>query len=406
MLFGPASRGPILPARYDDIPRIIRNQQRAQFYQGVRGIANGLYRNGFLGAAANIAIHYMAGGSDTTPATKGKAEPNTTGKKRKKLGISDKKNNSGPNKRLRFDEEPTSDNPGEGRGVPPARNEEKMATSGHAEDEVKVIPPPKNISKIHPEYFTVNLPYIAKTSSSNVSNFSGNNTPWAIIRLNSIHDPIRNFRQVTVDAEGNPVADPVNTKNSQPQGRDLWAGHFKYYRVLKTYVRLEFWSTRYIDPIIQNSEPYDETYVVGYELIDNDAQISNGSDMFQITKNAKREYLLPAPSMATGNGTASTRGVQHPNMIAMNYTYTPGNFVHHVQEDGVDARWTPIDENPSIEHDMAIRILPLSNTDPTQTHGHLGCIIKLGYDVQFREPVDSFFKTLDTGDATDPDPTL
>ena len=90
----------------------------------------------------------------------------------------------------------------------------------------------------------------------------GNSQSVALIRLNSIYDPIRNAHTgtefpiyATNRAGGaNTVAkllDPtaatstssitqgtVNNVNTRPQGRDIWAAHFKYYRVLRSDVKV------------------------------------------------------------------------------------------------------------------------------------------------------------------------
>lgn len=276
-------------------------------------------------------------------------------------------------------------------------------------DEVPVIPPPRTLSKIHPDYFTISLPYILKTQSGSVANFSGaSRKPWAVIRLNSVYDPVRDYRQFALDAEGTALTEPTITANTQPQGRDLWAARFKFYRVLKTMIRLEFFSTRTIDQTVANADPFEETYVVGYELIDSDGQLSDTCDMFQITKNAKRQYLGPAQGNL-GNLTAGTqqKGVQRISHTAMEYTYVPESWDGHVQEEGSESRWTPVGENPSIEHDMAVRVMNLPNTTPNNSHpGQIGVIMKISYEVQFREAVDSLFKTRLTTTATDPDPTI
>jgi hypothetical protein len=289
-------------------------------------------------------------------------------------------------------------------GSPPQSNLHRSINSGkHGMtkrtgtdgDEVPVIPPPKKLSKIHPDYFTVNLPFVHRTWSNNEANFTYNvANPWAIIRLNSIYDPLKEINATT----GNPLIESDN----QPQGRAIWESHFKYYRVLRAYVKLTFVSERHV---CVQGRPFNEHYVVGYELVDEDAQISNHVDMFLMTKHAKRSIIKPVNRVEYVNTyvepTNITTKNQSVNSLTMTYVYEPSNWNYHVEELGSEERWTPIKQNPSIDHDMAIRIMHLDQIDPT--FGQIeavGCLIQISYDVQFREATDSFFKTLNFGGAT------
>ena len=261
-------------------------------------------------------------------------------------------------------------------------------------DEVPIIPPPKKISKIAPEHFTVNLPFVTRTFSSNEANFAHNSTvPWAIIRLNSIYDPLKQTNAT--------IGNPVNDSDIQPQGRHIWDSHFKYYRVLKTYVKLTFVSSRILATGKQ-ARPFNEHYVVGYELIDEDGAISNDVDMFLMTKRAERGIMKPCDTqqLFTSAGIRVSELPLNTVSHTMTYVYSPDQWVHHVEELGSEERWTPILQNPAIDHDLAIRIMHLDKEAQVANAGSIGCFIQVAYDVQFREGSDSFFKTLSTANAT------
>lgn len=258
--------------------------------------------------------------------------------------------------------------------------------------EVEVVPPPRKLAKIHPDYFTVTLPYVTRGWTSNEASFAyAVTTPFAVIRLNSIYDPLK--------AAHAGAGAPTFNSNVQPQGRNIWESHFKYYRVLKTHVKLTFISTRHQST---NARPFDEAYVVGYELIDEDQPVSNNTDMFLMTKHAKREILPPCNRILTFDSTGAevTRGHALPQTKVMTFTYTPGMWNHHVEELGIEERWTPILQNPAIDHDMAIRIMHLDATTPATDGETVGVLIQLSYEVQFREATDTFFKTYNTEVAT------
>lgn len=261
-------------------------------------------------------------------------------------------------------------------------------------EEVPVVPPPKKVAKIHPDYFTVELPFVERLFTSNESLFAyANDEPFAIIRLNSIYDPLqRRFGGKT----GNP--DAATESNRQPQGRNIWHSHFKYYRVLKTMVKLTFVNKRHqLSPDL----PFAEHYVVGYELVDEDHAISNNTDMFLMTKRAKRDILRPAHKGSTfdSSGTVVNEfNIDSPHVI-QTYTYNPTEWVHHVEELGEEERWTPIGENPAIDHNMCIRFMHLNASAPLSQTEAVGVLVQLTYQVQFREQTDSFIKTFNTETA-------
>ena len=137
----------------------------------------------------------------------------------------------------------------------------RMATDG---EEIPVIPPPRNVSKIAPDYTTVVLPYYTKLVW-NADILGG--TTYVGIRMNSVYDPVIS-----------------NKADQQPQGRDQWAGIFNYYRVLKSDIKLTWLNNNYQGGT--PSAPSSTIYAVGYEFIDAGQEVSNTVDAFMVTNKA------------------------------------------------------------------------------------------------------------------------
>lgn len=259
--------------------------------------------------------------------------------------------------------------------------------------EVPVMPRPKKIAKIHPDYFTVNLPYIARGYTTSEASFSYNAAvPFAIIRLNSIYDPLKQINATT----GN----PTNEADTQPQGRNIWDTHFKFYRVLSADVKLTFVTNRHAD-LNSPSRVFNESYAVGYELVDENHAISNHVDMFMMTKRARHQIMTSSPKWATFSsaGAVVNTYAESIKTSSMTYQYDPNSWTYHVEELGTEETWTPILENPAVDHDLHVRIMHLDTTLPTDQAGGFGVFIQVMYTVQFRESVDAHFKTLNTSTA-------
>jgi hypothetical protein len=265
-----------------------------------------------------------------------------------------------------------------------------------------VIPPPRKIAKTHPDYFTINLPVCIRIDNLGVALLTYNNTqPVFTIRLNSIYDSLKQTRTGN-DFEGTDLGDPMQDRDIQPKGRDIWAAHFKYYRVLKSEFDISIDSTVLAASQTSSDQesPWAGKFCWGYELTDEDGQISNNVDAFLTTKMAKRKMLQPAKAykMSYWNGTAATTvdrnmGVSHD---AVSYTYHPATWRHHVEEAGVEERWTPINQNPGIDHELHMRMFHMNQGTP---NGRISILITGYYTVQFRETLDSFFKDYDVTDA-------
>jgi hypothetical protein len=192
---------------------------------------------------------------------------------------------------------------------------------------------------------------------------------------------------------------PFLSSNLQPQGRNIWDSHFKFYRVLETHVKLTFVNCR---PSSSSTSPFDGVFVCGYELVDENAPISNNTDMFLMTKNAKREILPAAPRQPLFNnsGVVVDHTAQAYPTRVIQYSYRPQQWDYHVEEKSTEERWTPMKQNPALDHLMAVRVMHLDDISIPNRDESVGVMIEISYKVQFREATDSFFKTRDTTSAT------
>ena len=82
--------------------------------------------------------------------------------------------------------------------------------SGTDGDEVGVIPPPRKLSKIHPDYFTINVPQVYRLTAAAANILYASTTPLATIRLNSIYDPLKAARAT--------LNNPSTQSDVQPTG--------------------------------------------------------------------------------------------------------------------------------------------------------------------------------------------
>lgn len=266
----------------------------------------------------------------------------------------------------------------------------QMATDG---GEVAVVPPPRKISKIVPDYFTVKLPYYQYFNFSVASANIANANSYAIyLRCNSLYDPIVG-----------------TTSNEQPQGRDTWAAMFAYYRVLSSHIRIRWLNKNPSETIARldsagvgtnYGDPFNGEYLVGYEMTDStSATLSNNLTMFMCTKHAKRD-LLKAGYTVAAPLTASARTVIGYGEVTSVYNYSPESWDFHVQEQGTEERWTPVKQNPANDHSIALRAFHKGTDNISQKDVSIFCEVYIEYTVQFRETSASLIKTLETSDAT------
>lgn len=399
MLFGPASRGPVLPATYNDVPAIIARQRAAERNQALKNFLVKMRRYGLLsqvgvGLAGTIADKFT-GGKDTTPVLGPKGEPNTPVKKRKKTT-----DGSGSNKRLRYDSD-ENDLPGEVGGtskkaMPGASGKKRRVPdfeqsfsgpnragdASHGE-EVPVMPIDNTFNKIIPNHYTVQLPHELLIPTLNPALYTYTNSVEMIrLRLNSIYDPI-------VGA----------TSNTQPQGRDLWAAYFKYYRVLACDVTVTLTSRL---PHIDDQRNTKHRFIWGYEVCDQDQSICGNMPGFLVSKHAKRDMLETAPSTYIYDATGSAASVHTTGTSkqTLSFHYEPNKWQYHVREQGSEERWTPIKQNPAVDHDLVFRAFHMDESSTPTSGNAFSLMLSVNYVVQFMEEEESNYKVRDTSVAT------
>lgn len=266
--------------------------------------------------------------------------------------------------------------------------EAKAANTGTDGEEVPVAKVPRLLSKVVPNHFTITLPY-EFSGDFNPTTFTWtNSTPLLRIRLNSIYDPI-------VGA----------ASNTQPQGRDLWATHFKYYRVLGCHVECTLFNGL---PCTSSSVVNGKTHMFlwGFELADQDQTICTDLPGFLVSKHAKRQLLKAANATAYWDVTAGAVKALPSNRAesTFSYTYSPNDWNYHVREVGSEERWTPIAQNPSVDHDLVIRAFHCHSTNaPTSDADGWWLILQVQYVVQFMEEDEAQYKVRDTSAAGYPD---
>lgn len=282
--------------------------------------------------------------------------------------------------------------------VPLSNSPASAPMQGHDDHEVPVIPPPRKVAKIHPDYFTVDLPFCIRLNDIDIAGFTRvNSEPVFTLRMNSVYDP---FKQIRTPAG---LTNPDQDSDVQPQGRDVWAAHFKYYRVLNAKFSARITST--VAGITQQSSgtisPWNHSFAYGYELTDEDQTISTTLEAFMVTKRAKRKILEPATRRTIYAGGVEGSVVHYNHGLAhggIEYDYNPSSWVHHVEEAGVEERWTPVNNNPGIDHELNFRLFHMNDVAPA---GRMAIMVTGYYRVQFREAIDATFKVYDQSGGTE-----
>jgi len=296
--------------------------------------------------------------------------------------------------------------------------------------EVPVAKVPRLIAKIHPDVFNIRLPYYVNFDILNGDVERTNSRPLCLLRLNSIYDVMKNTHTATdyyvnpypelptvvptaaqtAANANNPVANATTQLNvprfdvdGGPVGRNIWQGHFKYYRVLRSDVKLtfvnkncEYGSNIELYPNVDNISAWQNFYAVGYELIDEDGLLCQQEDAFMTAKGVVRDIMMPAMGGERVQVTATpgfATCCAKPAVAVMNYTYHPEAWNMHVEQKGQETRWTAVGSNPALEHLMALRAFHLSdNTQARSSSKNIGVMVQIEFEVQFRECLDNFIK--------------
>lgn len=283
-------------------------------------------------------------------------------------------------------------------GGDPSINQITMSgkgAGGATDGDVAVVPIPRQIAKSHPDYFTINLPIYVQfqqtlTNTTSIAHY------W--LRLNSVYDV---FVGGTADTY-------------QPFGRDTWAGIYDYYRVIKADVNLVF---DYRRGEFGSDQTDASQYVVGsncthalvgYAISDDTTDKHTSGRAFVEGKHTKVNHLYPRNYEVTKSNTATST---NPSFIqrmyafggetGMSFHYEPENWDYHVQNTGVETRWTAIGANPTQSHYLGMVIAYPQNDGTLAAKDKIiiGTTCYVNFTVQFREVNSTKKRTVDTTQA-------
>lgn len=267
-----------------------------------------------------------------------------------------------------------------------------MSGAANTVDEIPVVPPPRKISKSHPEYFTINLPFYCNFQMT-LSN--GEDIEIQHISLNSPYDPI-------VDGD--------YTNSRQPMGRDTWASIYEFYRVISAdvnltfnYVHARFGDDKSVTP--RNWEGDKPIHaLVGYYLVDDTADQPANTISFVEMKHSKANPLHPArthintyASATTTLGTKAQRIHCDGGSTSMSYHYAPENWDHHVTNLGLQERWTGKNADPDYKHYLGVVLAYPFDNGTLDTNERLDIWVDchITYTVQWREVNSTLKRTID-----------
>jgi hypothetical protein len=258
--------------------------------------------------------------------------------------------------------------------------------------EVPVIDPPKRISKSHPDYFTINLPFY---KSYVLTTGPGEQMDTVYIRLNTPYDPM--YTGIS--------------ESRQPLGRDTWATIYDFYRVLSSDVNMTF---TYVEGAFgddQTTTPRNwdgDTPVhalVGYQVTDDSADSAATTIAFVEQKHSKAVPLHPTNINALNmtapdatNASVTRRLMCHGGSTGMSFHYQPENWDYHVTQLGQEERWTHKEQTPDYNHYLGItQAYPNDNNNlGTNEHIKIQVDLYITYTVQWREVNSTYKRTIDT----------
>jgi len=225
-------------------------------------------------------------------------------------------------------------------------------------EEVAVMPVPTVVSKTMPDYFNINLPIVTQVVINTTN--SGQTVGKQRLKLNQL-DTI------------------ITGNNARARGQSQWTNIFEYYRVTQTDVKFT------VQPRIASSaKAKDHLYMFGYHL--NDTSSTADWNTYRDFGEAKQGgYKLMQPSD------------QGATFTTCQITYRPENWDLHVQESGIEERWTPVTAAPADPHYLHFGVV---GAGPQGATVDASCIvlIEIIQHVQFREAKKSILNTEQTTD--------
>lgn len=238
-----------------------------------------------------------------------------------------------------------------------SRYANKVITARDVQDP-PVIPMPRQIATLAPEYFNIELNYgemgelIYFTSPATLSGTYR-------YRLDGLNDP--NY----------------TSTGHQPQGFDVWKTIYKYYRVTKCEVYCELYNitSSTAGPAnlsllaVCGFQSEDQT---GYENFDNSALLE---------AKGTTQYTLFGNNTTYGNSGFT-------NSAVFTDTFTPESFGISVRDDvNAGTIWTPVGSDPADNKYFVIHCRTFYSTSVTF---YVFMKVRLKYTVQFRELVDNY----------------
>lgn len=230
-----------------------------------------------------------------------------------------------------------------------------MVSNDNNGDEVPVIPPPRHVAQVSPDYFTV------KHTLYNYQRFLGtsNSIQRVSFKMNGLNNPV--LSQTTPNIQ-------------QPMGTDIRQTDFNYYRVLKAFIKFTYISEC----------PF--TQIAGFEVNDSTTSYLSG-DPPRAFSESKQTHHAIVPKTNENN--------KIPRTAVFTYEFDP-NRNHHVTETGVEGRWTAKSSDPTSIHNIHFTacIANSGSTDWTTFHNEI--ITEIIYLTQWRESVTTIWGTPDT----------
>lgn len=219
-------------------------------------------------------------------------------------------------------------------------------------DEVPVVPPPRHVAQVVPDYFTV------KHTLYNYDTFSGTGTI--------------NRKSFKMNGLNNPVLSQSTPNIQQPMGTDIQQTIHNYYRVLKAWIRFTYVSENTKDEI------------VGYEVNDSSGSYLTGNAPRAVVESKQTHHTI-APRYNNGAG---------PKVVVLTYEFDP-NRDHHVTETGVEGRWTAKTSDPTAIHNIHFTVANADSVSSDWSANGSTLHTEIIYLTQWREAVTTIWGTPD-----------
>lgn len=258
-------------------------------------------------------------------------------------------------------------------------------------DEIPVMPSGQ-VSKSHPDYFTINLPFY---TNFNMTLSTGETIEEQFIRLDSPYDPI-------VDGDF--------SESRQPLGRDTWANIYDFYRVVESDVQMIFTYKhgRFGDDQSATPRNWEGDVpvhaMVGYHVTDDATDKAANPIAFVEMKHSKAAYIHPNQhqinsfqATTTSLGSKARRIHCSGGTTGMSFHYQPEHWDYHVTNLGLQERWTPKNQVPDFTHMLGIIAAYPNNNNALLSNERIDIQVDLyiNYKVQWREVNSTTKRTID-----------